>query len=276
MDHVQNDVKGKEKDEFIGQDGLLHCSKCGSKRELVIRIKAFGYPVEKKVRCLCKCQCEEREREEAERERREAERRLKLIRNTSLMDNRFFNARFSSAVFNKYNQKNMKLCQEYASGFPKMQEKNQGLLFWGDVGTGKSYAAACIANELMDKGIPVVMTSFVKLLSAVRNQDQEEKIISLLSTAKLVVFDDLGAERSTDYAIEKVYNIVDSRYRSNLPMIVTTNMTFPEMLNESDLRYSRIYDRIFEVCYPVQWTGYSWRKFKAKNRFDQMRKTLEG
>ena len=155
-----------------------------------------------------------------------------------------------------------------------MYEKNQGLLFWGNVGTGKSYAAACIANRLMDHGVRVIMTSFVKLLENTRVPLREAETMMRLSSAKLVIFDDLGAERSTDYALEKTYNIIDSRYRSNKPMILTTNLTLDEMFAEKDLRYRRIYDRIFEVCYPVQWTGPSWRILQAKAKFTEMGKLL--
>ena len=95
-----------------------------------------------------------------------------------------------------------------------------------------------------------------------------------MNRAKLVIFDDLGAERNTDYALEKIYNIIDSRYRKNLPMILTTNLTIDEMQQETDMRYKRIYDRIFEVCYPMQFTGPSWRQKEAFNRFNDMEKLL--
>lgn len=157
-----------------------------------------------------------------------------------------------------------------------MLEKNQGLLFWGDVGTGKSFAAACIANYLLERKIPVIMTSFVKLLEVIQaSREEEPAILNRLGYAKLVIFDDLGAERGTDYALEKVYNIIDSRYRKSLPMILTTNLTIEEMKRDMDIRYSRIYDRIFEICYPMQFTGPSWRKTEASRRFDEMKKLLE-
>ena len=84
------------------------------------------------------------------------------------------------------------------------------------------------------------------------------------------------AHRMQDFALEKVYNIVDSRYRARLPMILTTNLELSDMQRASDIRYSRIYDRIFEVCYPVRFTGSSFRKLEAKKRFDEMKSFLEG
>lgn len=97
-----------------------------------------------------------------------------------------------------------------------------------------------------------------------------------MNSASLVILDDLGAERNTDYALEIVYNVIDSRYRSRKPMIITTNLTLSEMQNPPDIRYSRIYDRIFEVCYPVEFTGKSLRMKEAASRFDDMKSLLEG
>ena len=119
------------------------------------------------------------------------------------------------------------------------------------------------------------MTSFVKILEAIQNnKDRESDLISRLNRTRLVIFDDLGAERGTDYALEKVYNIIDERYRKKLPMILTTNLTLDEMKEETDIRYSRIYDRIFECCYPLQFTGPSWRKREASKRFDEIERLL--
>ena len=75
-------------------------------------------------------------------------------------------------------------------------------------------------------------------------------------------------------ALEKVYNIVDSRYRKSLPMILTTNLTIEDMKSEVDMRYRRIYDRVFETCYPMQFTGPSWRMKEASRRYKDMEELL--
>ena len=69
---------------------------------------------------------------------------------------------------------------------------------------------------------------------------------------------------------------MDSRYRAKRPVILTTNLGIDERKETLDIRYSRIYDRIFEMCYPMQFKGQSWRKVEAAYRFDEMRKFLEG
>lgn len=120
-----------------------------------------------------------------------------------------------------------------------------------------------------------MMTSLVALLSIIQSgEERDSAIINRMKRAKLVIFDDLGAERDTEYAIEKVYSIVDARYRQKLPMIFTTNLTLSEMKEETDVRYSRIYERIFGSCYPMQFVG-NWRRKEANQRFKKMEMLLE-
>ena len=149
-------------------------------------------------------------------------------------------------------------------------------MFYGSVGTGKSYLAACIANELLDKGRFVMMTSFVKFFELIsKGREAEEETMRAMDSASLLIIDDLGAERNTGYALEKVFNVVDNRYRLRKPMIITTNLEYNEMVMEEDLRYKRIYDRIFEVCFPVKFTGMSWRMRGSIDRAARMKKLLE-
>ncbi len=76
----------------------------------------------------------------------------------------------------------------------------------------------------------------------------------------LLVIDDFGMERGTEYALEQIYNIIDSRYRSRKPLIVTTNLTLTELKNPQDTAHARIYDRLLELCTPIACTGPSMRK----------------
>ena len=276
---IKNQVRNPG--DYEDEEGLLVCGVCGEQRQKFID---FAVPTEDdpnhtkklKVATMCRCEREVEERRKREKQNEEDMERIRKLKKASLMDEKLSGATFRNFKPTKYNARNLKLCQRYAEKFDLMLEKNQGLLFWGDVGTGKSFAAACIANYLLERKIPVIMTSFVKLLEVIQaSREEEPAILNRLGYAKLVIFDDLGAERGTDYALEKVYNIIDSRYRKSLPMILTTNLTIEEMKRDMDIRYSRIYDRIFEICYPMQFTGPSWRKTEASRRFDEMKKLLE-
>lgn len=257
--------------DYRDESGLLICGVCHQKKERLIEY----CDLKRVVHCVCDCDRKKTEAERAARQKEEDMCRIESLKRASLMDEKFRDATFGNFCTTEHNQKNLKLCGRYCDTFSKMCENNQGLLFWGNVGTGKSFAAACIAHELLAKGIPVVMTSFVKLLEVIQQgDDKESEIIRKLDSAKLVIFDDLGAERNTDYALEKVYNIIDSRYRARLPMLLTTNLSVQDMMEEDDIRYKRIYDRIFEVCYPMEFTGTSWRKRIAGQRFEQMKAAL--
>lgn len=273
------DNQPKDESDYINpDDGLLYCGKCKTPKQFILEFPTRdGETIPKKVPVICECRKAEMELEERRRQEREAMELVGKLRGRSLMDDKFRDQTFDTFRTTKDNERALKLCRRYSDGFEQMVEKNQGLLFWGDVGTGKTFSAACIANALLDRRIPVVMTSFVKLLESVQGfREDEEKLMRQLNRAKLLIIDDLGAERGTDFALEKVYNIVDSRYRSRLPMILTTNLDLEEMKRVTDIRYSRIYDRIFEVCYPVKFTGPSFRKVEANRRFREMRDFLEG
>ena len=71
----------------------------------------------------------------------------------------------------------------------------------------------------------------------------------------LLIIDDFGMERGTEYGLEQVYNVIDSRYRSRKPLIVTTNLTLEELQHPEDTAHARIYDRLLEMCSPSALLG---------------------
>lgn len=135
-------------------------------------------------------------------------------------------------------------------------------LLWGDVGTGKSFTAACIANALLENGTAVLMTNFSKILNQMgaMYSDERYQYIASFSNFALLIIDDLGIERNTEYALEQVYAVSDERYKSGLPVIITTNLTINEIRNPSDVAHARIYSRVLEMCTPVHVAGSDRRK----------------
>lgn len=269
----------EDMEEVVGEDGLLHCSVCGERVERELDFPSMdgtGKTKKIKVRCMCKCRREEKAKEDARMAYEAEMRRIDELKQLSLMDAKLKDVRLSTYAVNDENRRVFNIAKRYVDNFDEMYEKNQGILFYGNVGTGKSYTAAAIANELLNKLQPVIMTSFIKLLQDMGSFDKDDgEYIGRLNRAKLLIIDDLGAERGTDFALEKVYNIVDSRYRSGKPVIFTTNLELSQMKACEDIRYNRIYDRIYEMCYPVKVEGLSWRKREAAARFQDMKKILE-
>lgn len=275
LDKIGKPVACMEEGDYIGQDALLYCGKCQTKKER--KIKWYDGTTHK-VRIMCKCEIEQEREKKEQLEKEEEMRSIQRAKISSMMDDTFQTANFLSFKERVENEKHLRIAQNYCRDFKIMYERNQGLLFYGTVGTGKSYTAACIANYLLEHHTSVVMTSFVRILQEMQgfDREREEAFVNKLNTVKLLIIDDLGAERSTDYALEKVYGVIDNRYRARKPLILTTNLTLRQMQETTDVRYERIYDRIFEMCYPLEFIGVSWRKREAAQRFEETTKILEG
>lgn len=156
----------------------------------------------------------------------------------------------------------------YTDKWSDMLSKNIGLLLWGEVGTGKTYFAACIANALVENCVSVKMTNFSTILNDLFYENYKNQYIDRLNNHNLLIVDDLGIERDTEYALEQVYNIIDARYKSNKPLIVTTNLTITEIKNPVDTAHKRIYDRVLEMCVPVKFDGENFRQQKATEKME--------
>ena len=110
-----------------------------------------------------------------------------------------------------------------------------------------------------------MMTNFPTILSRLTGMFPEERIdyIDSIGRYDLLILDDLGVERNTSYAMEQMFQVVDRRYRSCKPLIVTTNLSLEQMKNAPDVEHSRIYGRIFEYCAPILFSGKDMRKNNA-------------
>lgn len=258
----------KSGDEYIAEDGLLHCKKCGDPLECIINPLKMG---ERKVRCICSCIKQKRDAEEAEQRNIVIERnRRRCFGETDFM---LKECTFGGSTDND----NLKIAKNYVKHFENFRKNGNGLILWGNVGTGKSHMAACIANSLIDKGYTVIMTNFATVVNRLQESfEGRQDYINRLTRCTLLIIDDLGAERKTDYMQEQVFNVIDARYRSGKPMIITTNLTPRQLKDPENIEQGRIYDRILERCHPVEVTGYSMRRTILKNAFWETDRMLKG
>ena len=110
-----------------------------------------------------------------------------------------------------------------------MQENNIGLLFYGNVGSGKTFYAVSIANALIDRCIPAKVINFPTVINQLQQTFQKDEYIQELTKYALVVFDDFGVERNTEYVNEQIYTVVNALYEAQKPFIVTSNLTLEDM-----------------------------------------------
>lgn len=253
-------IKVEEGDYIV--DGLLFCHHCNTPKQC--RVELFG-----RIRtpmCLCKCAVERRQAEEAERKRIERMREIERLRQMGFPESEM--ARWTFAADDKANPKISGIMKNYADNFETMKGKSKGLLLYGSVGTGKSFHAACVVNDLIDKGYPCLMTNFSRLVNTISGMyDGKQEYIDGLNKFDLLVIDDLSAERDTEFMNEIVFTIIDSRYRSGLPIIITTNLTAEEIKNPVDIRKQRTYSRLLEMTIPIEVSGADRRRKKLVNDF---------
>ena len=263
VDHVE-----AKPGDYMGDDGVLHCGVCGKPREH--RFKHNG----RFVGCICQCEKEEMEREEAERQRQRELDRVKELASYSLVDERFHESTFDRfTASTPEDRRVLRICRNYVEHFDEMLANNAGLIFYGSPGTGKTFAASCIANALMERRVPVLVTSIVRLTANMFGDDLNE-LLFRMNTARLLVLDDFGAERNTEFKAEQIFTVIDARYAAKKPMIITTNLT--DFKTETDVRRKRVYDRIFEVCTPIKMDGESKRRAEGQKKRDSIRALLEG
>lgn len=256
--------------DYEGENGLLYCGKCNSPKQCEIRLNG------RVLRPYCLCECEakavklQEDSEKAENLKEEIER----TRKSGFPDPELMQWTF--AIDDRANEKASDISLRYCTHFLSMKEKGKGILFLGNCGTGKTFLAACIANELINQGFSVLMTNFSRLVNIIFGlKEGKQNYIDSLNSYDLLIIDDLGVERQSEYVAEIVQNIVDSRYRAGLPLIITTNLTPKDFSAESsDVAKSRLYSRISEMCLPVVVSGVDRRKKNSAACDSELKKLL--
>ncbi|GAA0060206.1 MULTISPECIES: ATP-binding protein [Bacillota] len=255
--------------EYI-KEGHAYCKICHEQKDGKI-LEFLG----KKMIFKSSCKCDrDREYKEKERQKKLEVERLK-------------NSCFSSIVQWTYTFENYKgnrnqsliIAKNFVRDYEVMKKENVGLLFYGSVGSGKTYLACSIANGLIERyQVSVKVRNFAQIINELQKGgfdfDKNAYIESLVNTSVLIL-DDLGIERDTSYAKEQVYNIVNSRYLKNKPTIFTTNLSYDSIVNcKESVEYQRIYSRITEMCIPVMVVGEDFRKKIQKDKLNKNKDRL--
>lgn len=240
--------------DYLDAEGLCWCGICGERKEN--RYKVLGH--ERILPCLCRCDREKVEAQKEEERKQDFAIKVSNLKSVGLTEPRFREWRFEN---DNGSTPKLDIARQYVENWKDMQQRNIGYVLMGPVGTGKSFFAGCVANRLMEQGIPVMMTNFSRILNELtKPYADKNEFISHLVSYPLLIIDDLGIERNSEFALEMIYNIIDRRYCIKKPLIVTTNLSYQDMTRaDLDMDHQRIYSRLMEMCLPIIYQGQDQR-----------------
>lgn len=217
------------------------------------------------------CECEVAKQLEPFKEAAEYQQKKEIEQLFSIhnLGERFKDSNFQSFNPRPGTEKCLEIAKKYVAEFDSY--KGESFMFWGEAGNGKSHLAAAIANELKALGKIVVFISMPDLLAKIKatfnkkSQDSESQIMKALQQAELIIIDDIGAEKVSDWVQEVIFRIVDGRYKMMKPIFVTSNLEPKELAERIG---KRAYDRLVEISQPIKNDASSYRREKAKARME--------
>lgn len=255
--------------EYI-KEGHAYCKVCHERKDGK-PIQMLNKPMIFKMVCRC-----DRDREVKEKER---EKQMEIERLKRNCFNSIIQWAYTFENYQGEENQSLIIAKNFVKDYEEMKKENIGLLFYGSVGSGKTYLACSIANALIEQyQISVKIRNFAQIINELQKGgfdfDKNAYIESLVNTSVLIL-DDLGIERDTSYAKEQVYNIVNNRYLKQKPTIFTTNLSYDTIQNCKDsVEYQRIYSRIIEMCIPVMVVGEDFRKIIQRDKLNRNKDRL--
>lgn len=233
----------------------VRCPRCGQAVNRIYRLHPFAVPnnLGRGIWLSTDCRCALEE----QKTRREQLRKLAVKSQPGMpLPPALRCHRFDNFVVQDFNREAYTACLKFAANFAKNTD-GKGLLLCGKAGRGKTHLACAILNMLQDRWT----TAFAHIPTFLEQLRQGEGNIQQLIAVDLLVLDDLGSERESDWALEKLLVIVDGRLNQFKPTVYTTNFN----LDELELRLgSRLASRILYNSLDLVVQGPDWREVKYR------------
>jgi DNA replication protein DnaC len=141
-----------------------------------------------------------------------------------------------------------------------------GLLLMGDIGTGKTHLAVAIMQELIEtKNIPCSFYPYTELLKMIQSSYSKEsettelELLRPVLDTEVLVLDDIGTMKPSEWVLDTVNFIINTRYNDNRTTIITTNYTEEELVNRVG---PRVASRLRQVCRAINMKGPDFRELK--------------
>lgn len=232
--------------------------------------------------CSCSSAIKQRavqrkEKEAAQRAERERVYREKVDRmvKESQLGKRFWTRTFSTYQVSDMNRAVYSAVKSYADNFSKHKERGEGLYLSGGFGTGKTHLAAAVCHEAIRQGHQPIFGTMITLLERIKatysgGEETEWQLIDRYIRCDLLIVDDLGKERPTPWALEKLYGIINARYEDCRPVVITANYGISQMekrlAGDGAETAGAIASRLYEMCRGVPLTWGDMRKTKTIKR----------
>ena len=261
-------------DKAFEKDGHVYCRKCKEK----IDSDPLNCLGNKKILFRRQCKCD-REEESLRKEKEEADHIRRLREECFITSRNLINCTFDRVI--APDRQEVIIAKNFVKNLKELSKDNNGLIFHGNVGTGKTYLAACIANKIIEdyqirvkmRNIPQIINDIEKGGFDIDKNDYYRK----LSSVSLLILDDFGIEMNTEYVNEMVYQIINTRYESKKPTIISTNIPLGLIMEGSnDIDKERIYSRLREMCIPVKIAGKDIRTELGRKKLRETRDLLLG
>ena len=172
--------------------------------------------------------------------------------------------RFSNRTFGNFDPRRDKqafdACRSYANNELVFRSKKNSLLLFGGVGSGKTHLAAAIANTFIDRSIPVLFATFSNHLNEIREEFDhtgQKQYLSMMKNTPVLVIDDLGKEKKTEWTQQILYDVVNYRYEHLLPIIITSNFGTDDFANYVG---EAVWSRLYEMSGAVTTAGKDYRQ----------------
>ncbi len=230
---------------FVEKDACQHCKGSGFLRmEVPVGDPNFG----KLVPCECTIVIKEK-------------RAFEELKRSSNLDH------FRELNFDTFNPRVPKTKDAYDAALNFARDPSDWLLFIGGYGCGKTHLAAAIANESLNRRVPLYFAVVPDLLDYLRaafdpnSESSYDERFDAIRNVPLLILDDLGTENSKPWAREKLYQIINHRYNAKLPTVITTN-------NDLDSIDGRIRSRLLDrqLCRTILMQADDYRQLDQPQR----------
>lgn len=149
---------------------------------------------------------------------------------------------------------------KYANDFN--ENTSLGFYIYGSTGVGKSLMSKKAMKIILNRGYSAYITNIAELMKNIKDDlsNNSNNMRSKCQEIDLLVIDDLGIEKPSEFDKQELFNIIDGRYTNKKPIIYTSNLPLLSIKNKYD-NYERIYSRIIGTCKVIKMTGADKRKF---------------